>query len=200
MNRRAPMTTVPRISQQTSGACSVPAPVSSALRPFYFIARRQAPRIAGYGEQCRVTRRAWFTRSLLEYPDMLQAAAKGSAALWFQWRPDGDFLQQERFRREPSLRIFPAPPRSLAPCLSRALRHVDVLLRLRRPTGLGFQRKISLRLRPKVRARSILRSLRRKHISTLGAGHLASLRAGVSRGQSGQIQTGEMTWHSTKTT
>ncbi len=35
--------------------------------------------------------------------------------------------------------------------------------------------------------------------SALGAGHLASLRAGVSRGQSGQIQTGETQWHSTKT-
>lgn len=46
-------------------------------------------------------------------------------------------------------RIFPAYPRSLARCLSLALRHVDVLLPLRRPAGLGFQTKIS----PKVQTR-----------------------------------------------
>jgi hypothetical protein len=45
-----------------------------------------------------------------------------------------------------------------------------------------------------------LRSLRRKtRLRHLGAGHLASLRARVSRVTFGQIQTGEMTWHSTKT-
>lgn len=44
------------------------------------------------------------------------------------------------------------------------------------------------------------RSLHRKHISALGAGHLTSLRAGVSRGSSGQKPTWrKSSWHSTKT-
>ena len=99
------------------------------------------------------------------------------------------------------------------------LRHVDVLLRLTAPAGQkhtcrapgfappcgsGFPNKksscaICARLRP-LRATFFLRSLRRKHISALGAGHLASLRARVSRGQSGQIQTGEKQWQPTETT
>lgn len=96
-------------------------------------------------------------------------------------------------------RIFPVHPRSLASVLSPRPSALGVLLRLCRPSGLGFQRKISLRLRP-LRARFCLRSLRRKtRLRRLGAGHLASLRAGVSRGQYGLIQTGEKQWHSTKT-
>ena len=44
------------------------------------------------------------------------------------------------------------------------------------------------------------RSLRRKHISALGAGHLTSLRARVSRVKSGQKPTWrKSSWHSTKT-
>jgi hypothetical protein len=44
------------------------------------------------------------------------------------------------------------------------------------------------------------RSLRRKHISALGAGHLTSLRARVSRGSSGQKPIWrKSSWHSTKT-
>ena len=65
------------------------------------------------------------------------------------------------------------------------------------PSGLGFQQQIS---RAKNTLEISCRSLRRKHISALGAGHLTSLRARVSRRQSGQIQTGEKQWHSTETT
>ena len=44
------------------------------------------------------------------------------------------------------------------------------------------------------------RTLHRKHISALGAGHLTSLRARVSRGSSGQKPTWrKSSWHSTKT-
>jgi hypothetical protein len=55
---------------------------------------------------------------------------------------------------------------------------------------------------------NLLRTERAKHFPDppkkrrlpLGAGHLTSLRARVSRRQSGQIQTGEKQWHSTETT
>lgn len=59
---------------------------------------------------------------------------------------DGVVMQMP-FRKNVSVeshlsRIFPAHSRSLARCLSRALRHVDVLLRpYGRPVGLGFQIK-----------------------------------------------------------
>ncbi len=69
-----------------------------------------------------------------------------------------------------------------------------------RPPGLGFQTKISLRLWP-LRGEIFLRSLLRKtRLRPWERGTLASLRAGVSREQFGQIQTGEEQWHSTEIT
>ena len=68
-----------------------------------------------------------------------------------------------------------------------------------RPSGLGFQQQIS-RAENKNTLEISCRSLRRKHISALGAGHLTSLRARVSRGSSGQKPTWrKSSWHSTKT-
>ena len=131
-----------------------------------------------------------------------------------RWRPDGDAFQKT-FRREPSLHIFPAHSRSLARCLSRALRHVDVLLH---PMGAlrvwVSKQKISLRLRPSatparndrmpgtpVHGRDFFFGASTESTSRpWERGTLASLRAGVSREQSGQIQTGETQWHSTKIT
>jgi len=86
-----------------------------------------------------------------------------------------------------SLGAFPAPGGASMFCF---VRHGE------RPSGLGFQQQIS---RAKYTLEISCRSLRRKHISALGAGHLTSLRARVSRRQSGQIQTGEKQWHSTET-
>jgi hypothetical protein len=120
------------------------------------------------------------------------------------------------FRRAPILRYFPTITRSLASVHCPRPAALGVLLRpIGRPPGLGFQRKDlptasapdSTPAReerapgtPAEGARFFLRSLRRKtRLRHLGAGHLASLRARVSRVTLGQIQTGEMTWHSTKT-
>lgn len=74
-----------------------------------------------------------------------------------------------------------------------------------RPPGQGFQTKVSqrdkrARLRPRIRARFFFGASTESTPSALGAGHLASLRARVSRVQSGQIQSGEIEWHSMKTT
>ncbi len=102
--------------------------------------------------------------------------------------------------RAPFLRFFPALPRSLARCWSRARRRFDVLLQALRVW-------VSSNKSPAQHARGCgpadeisCRSLRRKHISALGAGHLASLRARVSRGSSGQKPTWrKSSWYFTKT-
>ena len=87
-----------------------------------------------------------------------------------------------------SLGAFPAPGGASMFCF---VRHGE------RPSGLGFQQQIS---GAKNTLEICCRSLRRKHISALGAGHLTSLRAGVSRGSSGQKPTWrKSSWHSTKT-
>lgn len=94
-----------------------------------------------------------------------------------------------------------APPLPDSPMSYSATRSVliprpaalAVLLRLRRPAGLGFQRKISLRLRPLppqhattacrgpwLRARFFFGPSQKARPRHLGARHLTSLRAGVS--------------------
>ncbi len=144
-------------------------------------------------------RRAGVAHSLLLQPDRWDATGYSSTAAWLRRRPYTDALQKGVSRKRHLSRIFPAHPRSLARCLSRALRHSAFCFGCAALRVWVSKEKISLRLRP-LRARFFLRSLRRKtRLRHLGAGHLPSLRARVSRGQSGQIQTGEMTWHSTKT-
>ena len=154
---------------------------------------------AGQGEgDAKMRNVLWPIHSLLLQPGKWQATGYGFPAVRWHGHPLIDGLQTG-FSIERQLScIFPAHLRSLARCLSRALRRVDVLLRSprRTPFGSGFPKKNLAQRTVKI----FLRSLRRKHISALGAGHLTSLRARVSRRQFGQIQTGEKQWHSTETT
>ena len=106
-------------------------------------------------------------------------------------------LQTRCFRRAPSLPYFPCSPSVTrfgaypAPCGTARLCFGLAALRVT-----AFRKSLCKEQKRK----KIFRTFRKSAAWHLGAGHLASLRAGVSRGQSGQIQTGEMTWHSTKTT
>jgi hypothetical protein len=106
------------------------------------------------------------------------------------------------FHKAPILRIFPVFPLvtrfGAYPAPSGTRRSASPW---RAPYGSGFPNKNLPAATAQRTGEIFLRSLHRKtRLRHLGAGHLASLRAGVSRGQSGQIQTGEITWHSTKTT
>lgn len=96
-------------------------------------------------------------------------------------------------------RIFPCLTRSLAQCLSRALRQLrGSASHFVRPAGFGFQKIFSAKLRTEC-GRKDFPNLPKKRRLALGAGHLPSLRARVSRVRTGQIQTGEKQWHSTLT-
>ena len=108
-------------------------------------------------------------------------------------------------------RIFPAHPRSLASVLTPRPAARRVSASAFHPSrskadlpGTPFAARWVTAFRKSLckeqERKKIFRTFRKSAAWHLGAGHLASLRAGVSRGQSGQIQTGEMTWHSTKTT
>jgi len=117
------------------------------------------------------------------------------------WR---ESLQQSVLIERQFSRIFPAITRSLAPPLIPRPAALAVLLRHAAPFGSGFPNKNPPRKQRTAAARKtggiFLWSLHRKtRLRHLGAGRFASLRAGVSRATSGQIQPGEMTWHSTKT-
>ena len=110
-------------------------------------------------------------------------------------RPEQSPQSAEISVQAPFLRFFPALPRSLARCWSRARRRFDVLLQALR-VWVSSNKFLAQRARSEISCRS----LRRKHISALGAGHLASLRARVSRGSSGQKPTWrKSSWYFTKT-
>ena len=134
-------------------------------------------------------RKARSTRCLLLQPEAWRTTSSGSTAVWLHRDPyigDIGALQTSVSIERQFSRIPPAFPRSLARCLSRARRHVDVLLRLRRPSGLGFQTKIS-----RATGRAAAAQLRARFFFGASAestsrpwerGTLASLRARVSRG------------------
>ncbi len=192
MNSRALMTTVPRIPQQKREACSAAALTSSALSAIraHSASSPEDRSVAWQGRESDAM-------SLEEHDSptlCLSIGICGRRQRRVPLHPGCDgVLMETPFSRNVSVvghlsRIFPAPPRSLARCLSRALRHVDVLLRLRRPAGLGFQTKnLPAAAAPAGRdfffgasAESTSRPWER--------GTLASLRAGVSRGQSGKYK------------
>ena len=118
---------------------------------------------------------------------------RGSSVVWLRRHPYIDALQTSVSIERHLSRIFPAHPRSLA----------SVLIprpAARRDSAFSAFRK-SFRLLPATSAeRKDFPNLPKMRRLALGAGHLASLRARVSRGQSGQIQTGEKRWNSTQTT
>jgi hypothetical protein len=94
------------------------------------------------------------THSLLLQPGAWRATANGSIAARSQRRPCGDGLQQSVSIERHLSRIFPAHPRSLARCCSRARRHSAFCFAWAsrqkrmtrrngwpmRPAGFGFQK------------------------------------------------------------
>jgi hypothetical protein len=132
-------------------------------------------------------RRAWFTHSLLLQPGAWRAATNGSIAARSQRRPCGDDFQQWISIERHLSRIFPAHPRSLARCFSRARRHSAFCFALTGALRVWVSKeKISLRLRPLTGRDFFFGASAERHaFGTWERGTLASLRAGVSRGQSG---------------
>ncbi len=156
-------------------------------------------------------RRTWFTRALLLQPDTWQATQYSFTAGLWHGHPSFDALQTGVSIERQFSRIFPAHLRSLARCLSRARRELRGSASLCNPSRSSADLPGTPALRAPCGFRfpeNLLRTERAKHFPDppkkrrlpLGAGHLTSLRAGVSRRQSGQIQTGEKPWHFMETT
>ncbi len=116
-------------------------------------------------------RRAWFTHSLLLQPEAWRAATNRSIAARSQRRPCGDDSQQWVSIERQSSRIFPAHPRSLARCFSRARRHSAFCFALAGALRVWVSKeKISLRLRPKVRRDFFFGASAERHAFGLGSG------------------------------
>lgn len=142
-------------------------------------------------------RKLWLTHSLLLPLETWQASRYSSSAARLHRRPYRDALQTSVSIERQFSPIPLSSPRSLALVLipRPAARRVSASP-LRAPCGFRLSEKLFCEDHRKEKG---FLNLPKKRRLTLGAGHLASLRARVSRGQSGQIQTGEMTWNSTKT-
>jgi hypothetical protein len=124
-------------------------------------------------------------------PD-LAASTDDRVGTWLHRHPERRRVLQSSVSVKRHLScIFPAHPRSLASVLipRPAARRVSAFTAFRK----SFRQNSAQDADEK-----IFRTFRKSAAWHLGAGHLASLRARVSRGQSGQIQ-GETQWHSTKT-
>jgi hypothetical protein len=135
-------------------------------------------------------RRAWSTHSLLMQPDTWRTTEQVRALPGC----DGVLIYRcpsvGRFHRAPILPYFP--------CLPSVTRSVLIPRPSARrcsasaapPCGSGFPNK-NLPAAAALRARFFFGASQKAHLGTWERGTLASLRARVSRGQSGQIQTGE---------
>jgi hypothetical protein len=132
-----------------------------------------------------------FTHALLLQPVLVGSSYKVWSGVIASASSTGALQTDVSIERQFS-RIFPAHPRSLARCLSRALRHGTALL-------FRLSENLFSKSPHRTRTKKILRTFRKCAVWPWERGTLASLRARVSRGQSGQIHQGEMTWHSTKT-
>ena len=160
---------------------------------FHSVAGKQVLRMAG--ERNAEMWRVWLIHSLLLQLGKWQARQYGLTTGWWHRHPSFDALQTSVSIERRFSRIFPAHLRSLARCWSRARRRFDVLLQAFR-VWVSNNKFPAQRTRWKFLAGPSTESTSRPW----ERGTLASLRARVSRRQSGQIQTGEKQWHSTETT
>jgi hypothetical protein len=137
----------------------------------------------------------WSTRSLLLQPETWQTTGYGSPGIWLDRHPYIGAHQTSVSTERQFSRIFPAHPRSLASVLipRAAARRVSASHSVR-PVGFGFQKILCA-----TNAKRFSEPSEKDAAWPWERGTLASLRARVSRGQSGQIQTGEKQWHSTPT-
>ena len=119
----------------------------------------------------------WFTRSLLLQPEARQTTGHGSTAVWLHRHPSTATFQMGVSIEHHFSCIFPAHPRSLARCLSRARRHGASLLRFHRPAGFGFQKIFCA-----TNAKRFSEPSEKGTAWPWERGTLASLRARVSRG------------------
>jgi hypothetical protein len=180
--------------------------IGGALLALYSVAQTQAPRMTGCGGR-------WVTATVVVHPLSAFVAglgsgktvSAGSSAAWLRWRPaqrtfTGEHVSIERHFS----RIFPAFPRSLASVLIPRPAALAVLLR----TACALRVWVSKQKSPAQQTRGCgpecgrdfsSEPPQKARLRPWERGTLASLRARVSRGNFGQIQTGEKQWHSTKT-
>ena len=137
----------------------------------------------------------WSTRSLLLQPEAWQTTGHGSTAVRLHRHPSIDALQTGVSIERHFSRIFPAHPRSLARCLSRARRHGASLLRTSCALRVSAFRKSFVQ-----RTQKDFPNLPKKTPLGLGSGaHSRRFAQECPEGNPGKYNQGEKQWRSTKT-
>ena len=135
------------------------------------------------------------TRYLHLQPKAWQTTGYGSTAMWLHRHPYIGALRRGISIERQFSRIFPAHPRSLARCLSRARRHGASLLRTPCALRVSVFRKSCVQ-----RTQKDFPNLPKKTPLGLGSGaHSRRVAQECPEGNPGKYKQGEKSWHSTKT-
>jgi hypothetical protein len=187
------------LATPTLEPCSLPPTPSPKHRPFAWQG----------AEDDADHRRAWFTHSLLLQPETWRATANGSIAARSQRRPCGDGLQQSVSIERHLSRIFPAHPRSLTRCCSRARRHSAFCFAWAsrqkrmtrrngwpmRPAGFGFQKIFCAK-----NAKRFPEPSEKDTPTALGSGaHSRRVAQECPEGNPGKSKQEKLQWHSIPT-
>jgi hypothetical protein len=201
MSRQADTQTLPaRTSRSWTGAGPLLALAASELEP------RISPSTQSLEDRffaCQDAedngeRTVRLPHSLLLQPERWRVDVDSSAAVRLHRHPERDGSLQTGVSVKHHLsRIFPAHPRSLARCLSRALRHGASLLRLRRPVGYGFQKIFYAKNK---NAKRFSEPSVKAPLGTWERGTSRRFAQECPEGNPGKYKQGETQWHSTRIT
>jgi hypothetical protein len=154
-------------------------------------------------------RNARSTRSLLLQPEAWRTTSSGSTAVWLHRHPYIGALQTSVSIERQFSRIFPAHPRSLARCLSRATSPQRITTMRRGPRFCGTARlcfgfaalRVSVFRKSCVqRTQKDFPNLPKKTPLGLGSGaHSRRFAQECPEDNPGKYNQGEKQWHSTKT-
>ena len=187
-----------RTSQRVPGDSSIPALAnpSRRLRNWPSIPSPQSRPFAWRDAEDDAKHwNARSTRYLLLHPEAWQATGYGSTAVQLHRHPYIGALQTSVSIERQFSRIFPAHPRSLARCLSRARRHGASLLRTPCALWVSAFKKSLCNERKK-----IFRTFRKRRRLALGAGHTrVASRKSVPRAIRANTTKEKKQWHSTPT-
>jgi hypothetical protein len=167
--------------------CNRPSTPSPQYRPF---AWRD-------GKDDAKHRNARSTDSLLSQPEAWRTTSSGSTAVRLHLHPYIGALQRSVSIERQFSPIFPAHPRSLARCLSRATSPRHATIALQGPRFCGLRASAFPGLLPQPGA---LGPHSGKCSSCLGSGaHSRRFAQECPEGTPGKYKQGETSWHSTKT-
>jgi hypothetical protein len=208
VSRRAHIQTMlGRTSRTRREAGLLPAPTGPELGPCssLFIPSPIGRCVAWWCGEDDGEETACFTHFLLLEPKKCQATDYSSTDVRLHRHPERHRVLQTSVSVKRLSPVFPSSPSvTRFGAYPAPLRHIDVLLRLRRPAGLGFQTKNlprNIRAAAAQSAGEIFSSEppQKAHLGLGSGGPSRRFAQECPEGNPGKYKQGEIPWHSTKT-